>query len=423
VSELCLGTMTFGGRGFWTAIGSLDQSAVDHLVQKAVEGGINFIDTANVYSEGLSEQMTGQAIRNLGLNRDDLVIATKVRGKMNDGPNGSGLTRKHIMHEVEASLKRLQLDYIDLYQIHGFDALTPIEETIDTLDGLVQSGKVRYIGCSNLAAWQIMKAVGYSTFNRLSKFVSLQAYYTIAGRDLEREIVPVLQDQNIGLMVWSPLAGGLLSGKYRRDGEHEAGSRRINFDFPPVNKDRAFDIIDVLEPMAKEKGASVAQLALAWLLHQPVVSSVIIGANKPEQLDDNLKSIKVVFTEGELQQLDAVSKLPEEYPAWMLERQGADRKRQFCPKKQESPQINGMTPVCIRVNFIQNIVVVNEFARFYRKVSLKFCFPDLLVPPTGSRIQHGLCDLCHSSARKLCQPLRQGPEYLRDPIYQSGNCF
>jgi aryl-alcohol dehydrogenase-like predicted oxidoreductase len=327
VSELCLGTMTFGGKGFWTAIGSLDQNAVDHLVQKAVEGGINFIDTANVYSEGLSEQMTGQSIRNLGLNRDDLVIATKVRGKMDDGPNGSGLTRKHIMREVEASLKRLQLDYIDLYQIHGFDALTPIEETIDTLDGLVQSGKVRYIGCSNLAAWQIMKAMGYSTFNRLSKFVSLQAYYTIAGRDLEREVIPVLKDQNLGLMVWSPLAGGFLSGKYKRSGDHEAGSRRVNFDFPPVNKDRAFDIIDVLEPMAKEKGASVAQLALAWLLHQPVVSSVIIGANKPEQLEDNLKSTQVVFTEAELQQLDAVSQLPMEYPGWMLERQGADRKR------------------------------------------------------------------------------------------------
>lgn len=327
VSELCLGTMTFGGKGFWTAIGSLDQNAVDHLVQKAVEGGINFIDTANVYSEGLSEQMTGQAIRNLGLNRDDLVIATKVRGKMDDGPNGSGLTRKHIMREVEASLKRLQLDYIDLYQIHGFDALTPIEETIDTLDSLVKSGKVRYIGCSNLAAWQIMKAVGYSTFNRLSKFVSLQAYYTIAGRDLEREIVPVLKDQNLGLLVWSPLAGGFLSGKYKRSGEQEAGSRRVNFDFPPVNKERAYDVIDVLEPMAMEKNASVAQLALAWLLHQPVVSSVIIGANKPEQLDDNLKSTQVTFTETELQQLDAVSKLSAEYPGWMLERQGADRKR------------------------------------------------------------------------------------------------
>ena len=319
--------MTFGGKGFWTAIGTLDQQSVDDLVRTSVDAGINFIDTANVYSEGLSEEMTGKSIRNLGLKRDDLVIATKVRGKMSDGPNGTGLSRKHILHEIDASLSRLHMDYIDLYQIHGFDALTPMEDIIDTLDGLVKSGKVRYIGCSNLAAWQIMKAVGYSTFNRLSKFVSLQAYYTIAGRDLEREIVPLLKDQNLGLLVWSPLAGGLLSGKYKRDGAGAEGARRANFDFPPVNKDRAFDIIDVLEPMAKEKGTSVAQLALAWLLHQPVVSSVIIGANKPEQLADNLQATAVKFSEAELLQLDEVSKLPAEYPGWMIERQGGDRKR------------------------------------------------------------------------------------------------
>ncbi len=326
VSELCLGTMTFGGKGFWTAIGTLDQSAVDQLVKKSVDGGINFIDTANVYSEGLSEEMTGKAIRNLGLNRDDLVIATKVRGKMAEGPNGSGLTRKHILQEIDASLTRLNLDYVDLYQIHGFDALTPLEETLDTLDGLVKSGKVRYIGCSNLAAWQIMKSVDYSTYHRLAKFVSLQAYYTLAGRDLEREVIPVLKDQNLGLMVWSPLAGGLLSGKYKRNGENEGG-RRVNFDFPPVNKDRVFDVVEALEPMAKEKGVSVAQLALAWLLHQSAVTTVIIGANTPEQLEDNLNSTKVSFTPAELEQIDAVSKLPAEYPGWMIERQGADRVR------------------------------------------------------------------------------------------------
>lgn len=326
VSELCLGTMTFGGKGFWTAIGTLDQSAVDQLVKKSIDGGINFIDTANVYSEGLSEEMTGKAIRNLGLNRDDLVIATKVRGKMAEGPNGSGLTRKHILHEIDASLTRLNLDYVDLYQIHGFDALTPLEETLDTLDGLVKSGKVRYIGCSNLAAWQIMKSVDYSSYHRLAKFVSLQAYYTLAGRDLEREVIPVLKDQNLGLMVWSPLAGGLLSGKYKRNGENEGG-RRVNFDFPPVNKDRVFDVVEALEPMAKEKGVSVAQLALAWLLHQSAVTTVIIGANTPEQLEDNLNSTKVSFTPAELEQMDAVSKLPAEYPGWMIERQGADRVR------------------------------------------------------------------------------------------------
>lgn len=326
VSELCLGTMTFGGKGFWTAIGTLDQSAVDQLVKKSIDGGINFIDTANVYSEGLSEEMTGKAIRNLGLNRDDLVIATKVRGKMAEGPNGSGLTRKHILHEIDASLTRLNLDYVDLYQIHGFDALTPLEETLDTLDGLVKSGKVRYIGCSNLAAWQIMKSVDYSSYNRLAKFVSLQAYYTLAGRDLEREIIPVLKDQNLGLMVWSPLAGGLLSGKYKRNGENEGG-RRVNFDFPPVNKDRVFDVVEALEPMAKEKGVSVAQLALSWLLHQSAVTTVIIGANTTEQLADNLNATNVTFTPDELAQIDAVSKLPAEYPGWMLERQGADRVR------------------------------------------------------------------------------------------------
>jgi len=327
VSELCLGTMTFGGKGYWTAIGSLNQEPVDELIKTSIDAGINFIDTANIYSEGLSEEMTGKAIKNLGINRDDLVIATKVRGRMNPGPNGSGLTRKHIMHEVEASLKRLNTDYIDLYQIHGFDALTPIEDTIETLDILVRSGKVRYIGCSNLMAWHLMKALAYSTHNRISKFVSLQAYYTIAGRDLERELVPLLLDQQVGLMVWSPLAGGFLSGKFTRSSQAEDDSRRINFDFPPVNKEKVYDIIDVLQPMAIEKGASVAQLALAWLLHQSVVTSVIVGAKKVEQLEDNLKAVDVKFTEEELQQIDAVSKLSAEYPGWMVARMGEDRKK------------------------------------------------------------------------------------------------
>jgi len=328
VSELCLGTMTFGGRGMWTAIGTLPQDQVNALVKQSVDGGINFIDTANVYSEGLSEQMTGQAIRDLGLKRDDLVIATKVRGKMGEGPNDSGLTRKHILQQANESLQRLNMEYIDLYQIHGFDALTPLEETLEALDSLVKSGKVRYIGCSNLAAWQIMKALGISAQNHLSKFVSLQAYYTIAGRDIEREIVPLLLDQNLGLMVWSPLAGGLLSGKYNRNTELEEGGRRVNFDFPPVNKDKAFDIIDVMRKIADAKNVTVAQIALAWLLHQPAVTTVIIGANKPLQLADNLNSVNVEFTNDELNQLDEVSKLTSEYPGWMLERQGAGRNKQ-----------------------------------------------------------------------------------------------
>ena len=326
VSELCLGTMTFGGgNGMWRAIGQLPQDEVNEIVKIAVDGGINFIDTANVYSEGISEQMTGKAIRDLGLKRDDLVIATKVRGKMSEGPNGSGLTKKHILQQADESLQRLGMDYIDLYQIHGFDPITPFEETLSALDHLVNSGKVRYIGCSNLAAWHIMKALSVSERERFAKFISLQAYYTIAGRDLEREIVPLLLDQKMGLMVWSPLAGGLLSGKFDRNASPE-DSRRANFDFPPVNKDKAFDIVDTMRPIAESKGVSVAQIALAWLLHQKVVSTVIIGAKKVTQLEDNLKSVGVTLTESELAKLDEVSKLPAEYPGWMIERQGADRK-------------------------------------------------------------------------------------------------
>jgi len=325
VSELCLGTMTFGGKGFWTAIGTLPQDEVDALVKRSIEAGINFIDTANVYSEGLSEQMTGTAIRNLGLHRDDLIIATKVRGKVGEGPNQIGLTRKHILHQVEESLRRLQTDYIDLYQIHGFDPLTPLEETLAALDTLVTSGKVRYIGCSNLSAWHIMKAQGISELHDYPRFVSLQAYYTIAGRDIEREIVPLLKDQQMGLMVWSPLAGGLLSGKYTRHSAPEEG-RRVNFDFPPVNREKVYDIVDVMGEIAKTKNVSVAQVALAWLLHQTVVTTVIIGAKRPQQLEDNLKAIDLKLDAAELEKLDTVSKLAPEYPGWMLEWQGRDRK-------------------------------------------------------------------------------------------------
>ncbi|HEY4111237.1 aldo/keto reductase [Puia sp.] len=325
VSELCLGTMTFGGKGWAKMIGTLDQDAVDKVLKRSIEAGINFIDTANVYSEGWSEELTGQAIRNLGLHRDDLILATKVRGTMGAGPNDSGLTRKHILSQVEASLKRLQTDYIDLYQVHSFDPLTPVEDTIRTLDDLVRSGKVRYIGASNFAAWQLMKALDFSHYAQQARFVSLQAYYTVAGRDLEREVIPLLKDQKVGLMVWSPLAGGLLSGKYRRDKPGVEGARRTGFDFPPVNKDRAFDIVDVLDPMAKAKKSSVAQLALGWLLQQPAVTSVIIGANSMEQLEDNLKSVDIGFSPEELEKVDVVSKLPEEYPGWMLAWTGRDR--------------------------------------------------------------------------------------------------
>ncbi|MHA8114597.1 aldo/keto reductase [Kosakonia cowanii] len=331
VSELCLGTMTFGGQeDMWGKIGQLQQAQAEELVGRALDAGINFIDTADVYSGGRSEEITGQALKNLKVPRENVVVATKVFGETGTaGVNSRGSSRFHIIQSVKASLKRLQLDHIDLYQLHGFDPATPMEETLYALDTLVQHGHVRYIGVSNWAAWQIAKALGISERLGLARFASLQAYYTIAGRDLERELVPMMQSENVGLMVWSPLAGGLLSGKYGRDGKAEAGGRRVEFDFPPVNKDRAFDCVDVMRTIADSKGVSVAQIALAWLLHQQAVTSVIIGAKRPEQLDDNLAATSVQLSDEELKQLDAVSALPREYPGWMLERQGEYRRNQL----------------------------------------------------------------------------------------------
>ena len=325
VSEICLGAMTFGNEGFWKVMGGLEQAAVNELVKHAVDAGVNFIDTANVYSMGQSELRVGQAIKDLGLSRDELVIATKATGIMNERPNGRGQSRYHLMHELDASLKRLQLDHIDLYQLHGFDPLTPLEESLSTLNDMVRSGKVRYIGLCNLAAWQIMKALAISEQKNWERFASVQAYYTIAGRDLERELIPLIKDQNLGLMVWSPLAGGLLSGKYGRDGKGPAGSRRNEFDFPVVDKERAFDCVDVMRPMAEQRDVSVARIALAWLLTQPAVSTVIIGAKTVEQLNDNLAATRIELSTEELATLNEASKLPPEYPGWMMEMQGKYR--------------------------------------------------------------------------------------------------
>jgi aryl-alcohol dehydrogenase-like predicted oxidoreductase len=324
VSTLCLGTMNYGGKGFFNYMGNLDQNEVDAQIKTVVEAGVNFIDTANIYSEGLSETMIGQAIKNLGINRDDLVLATKVRGTMGKSQNDLGLSKKHILQQVEASLKRLGTDYIDLYQIHTADPLTPIEETVRTLDDLVRSGKIRYFGASNLAAWQLMKALSYSKYNHLDSFASLQANYSLDVRDAERELIPLLLDQKVGMMIWSPLSGGLLTGKYKRDGQKDEG-RLNNFPYPPFHEERAYDVLDVLTPMSQEKNVSIAQLALAWLLHQPVVSSVIIGATKQHQLEDNLKAIDVIFTPEELAKLNEVSKLPQEYPGSVLEIMTMDR--------------------------------------------------------------------------------------------------
>jgi aryl-alcohol dehydrogenase-like predicted oxidoreductase len=327
VSELCLGTMTYGGsKGIWENIGNLQQDAVNEQVKFAVDAGINFIDTANVYSLGKSESLLGQSLKSLGLPREQLIIATKSTGTMDDSPNGRGQSRHHIFNEVDASLRRLQLDHIDLYQLHAFDPLTPFEESLSALNDVVRSGKVRYIGLCNMAAWQIMKSLGVSERRGFAKFISVQAYYTIAGRDLEREVVPLLQDQSLGLMVWSPLAGGLLSGKYQSaDDKGPAGARRTTFDFPVVDKARAFRCVDAMRPIAQRHQVSVAQIALAWLLSKTFVSTVIIGAKSMDQLRDNIASTRVQLTAEESKLLDEVSQLPAEYPGWMLAFQGQYR--------------------------------------------------------------------------------------------------
>lgn len=322
VSELCFGAMTFGGKGFWSVIGAQGESEADELISRALEAGVNFIDTADAYSEGESERMVGKA---LSKRRKEVVIATKARLRSGKGPNDVGLSRGHILDAVHASLDRLGTDYIDLYQIHGPDPLTPIDETLRALDDLVRSGKVRYIGCSNLMAYEIMRALGVSERRGLSRFESLQAYYSIAGRDLEREITPLLKEERVGLLVWGALAGGLLSGKYDKAEKAPEGARRARFDFPPVDKSRAFAIIDVMREVASEHESTVPRVALAWLLHQPVVTSVIIGVKTREQLEDNLGTAELSLSAEDMQRLNEVSALPPEYPGWMRAEHMRDR--------------------------------------------------------------------------------------------------
>jgi aryl-alcohol dehydrogenase-like predicted oxidoreductase len=333
VSALCLGTMTFGGGAdtamadarIWKMIGATGQSEADALVKASIDAGINFLDTADVYSGGQSEKTLGQALKNLNIRRSDVVIATKVYGRVGQGRNDVGASRGHIMDAVEASLQRLQTDHIDLYQIHGNDTVTPIEETLRALDTLVTQGKVRYVGCSNWESWKIARALSISEFKNLARFDTLQAYYSIAGRDLERDLVPMLQATKTGLLVWSPLAGGLLSGKFSRTNQTPENSRRSEFDFPIVDKERTWKILDVMAPIAKAHNCSPARISLAWLLAKPVVTSVIIGAKRIEQLKDNIAAIDMQLTAEQMKQLDEVSALPPEYPGWMLPFQGSNR--------------------------------------------------------------------------------------------------
>ena len=326
VSTLCFGTMTFsGGEGMWGTIGNVEQNEADELVKASINAGVNFFDTADVYSEGRSEQVLGQSFKNLGIARSDVVIATKVAGRVGPGRNAVGASRGHILDSIEGSLRRLQTDYIDLYQIHANDSITPIEETLHALDTLVRHGKVRYAGCSNWQAWKIARSLGVSELKNLVRFETLQAYYSIAGRDLERELAPLMEAEKIGLLVWSPLAGGLLSGKYSRNNQKPEDSRRSEFDFPLVDKERTWKILEAMAPIAKAHNCSAARISLAWLLTRPVVTSVIIGAKRLEQLQDNLAAADVKLSADEIRILDEVSALPPEYPGWMLDFQGLDR--------------------------------------------------------------------------------------------------
>ncbi|MDB5089890.1 MAG: ral stress protein 69 [Mucilaginibacter sp.] len=325
VSELCFGTMTFGGKGYWEAIGTIQQQGVNDLMKVVVDSGINFIDTANVYSFGESEKLLGQSIKDLGISRNELVIATKVRGRMGEGANDMGLSRYHIFQSVDDSLKRLQLDHIDILYLHGIDPKTSVEETVRALNDVVLTGKVRYIAICNWPAWMVMKAIAITEKHGWNKFMGLQYFYSLAARDIERELLPLAADQNIGVMPWSPLAGGFLGGKYGRNAEKAEGSRRDTFDFPPINKDKTYDIIDVITQVGKQHNVSAAEVALAWVRQQKGVTSTIIGAKNVDQLNANIKSTELLLTADDLKKLDEVSALPKEYPAWMVERQSADR--------------------------------------------------------------------------------------------------
>ena len=328
VSELCLGTMTFGGKGFWEAIGKLSASEAEAMVGTSLDAGINFIDTADAYSEGESEKLLGAALGSLRTPRDQVIIASKVRLRTGPGPNQVGLSRSHIFNSIDASLRRLKMDYVDLYQIHGVDIDTPIEETIAALDIVVRSGKVRYIGFCNLPAWYAMKAIAFAEKQGMSSFVSAQMYYSVASRDIEREIVPMAMDTNLAILPWSPLAGGLLSGKFDLEKPGPEGARRTKFDFPPVDKERTKKVLKELRAVSEAMGTSVARVSLAWLLTRPFVTSVIIGAKTREQLMDNLVASDVNMASEHITRIDTASVLPPEYPGWMVTWQNRDRRPQ-----------------------------------------------------------------------------------------------
>ena len=324
VSVLTMGTMTFGGRGNFADVGPTGADEARRQVDQCLAAGVNLFDTADVYSGGLSEEILGQALKG---RRDEALVATKVRMPMGSGPNDAGLSRHHIVTGCEASLRRLGADHIDLYQVHEWDGLTPLEETLEALDLLVQSGKVRYVGASNYGGWQLLKALGTAERLRLPRFVSQQIYYSLQARDAEYELIPAAVDQGLGVLVWSPLAGGLMSGKYRRDRQPPAGSRQLTeWNEPPVrDQDALYATVDVLVSIAEEHGVSAAQVALAYLLGRPAVTSLVIGAKTTEQLADNLAAADLVLTAGERSRLDDVSAVPLIYPYWHQAKTARDR--------------------------------------------------------------------------------------------------
>jgi aryl-alcohol dehydrogenase-like predicted oxidoreductase len=327
VSELCLGTMTFGGKGsFWEKIGTLSPAESETIIATSLDAGINFIDTADAYAYGESENILGAALASLGRPRDEVIVATKVLFRMGPGPNQVGLSRAHIFDSVDGSLRRLRLDYVDLYQIHGVDLDTPLDETLRALDDLVHCGKVRYVGFCILPAWMAMRSLGLAERNGWAKFVSAQMYYSLASRDIEREIVPLAEAQRLAILPWSPLAGGLLTGKFDIDKPGPPQARRSSFDFPPVDRPRTQRVIDALREVSAATGVSIPRIALAWLLSRPFVTSVIIGAKTREQLLDNLGACDVTLAPEHLAKLDVVSSLPAEYPGWMIRHQNQNRR-------------------------------------------------------------------------------------------------
>jgi aryl-alcohol dehydrogenase-like predicted oxidoreductase len=323
VSAMTLGTMTFGGRGKFGNVGTTDVDTATRQVDMCLDAGVTLFDTADVYSDGLSEEILGQAISG---RRDRVLLATKARFPMGDGPNDAGLSRQHLIEACEASLRRLNTDHIDLYQVHQWDGMTPLEETLDALDTLVRSGKVRYIGCSNHSAWHLMKALGASERLGLQRYVSQQIYYSLEAREAEYELVPLALDQDCSILVWSPLAGGLLSGKYRRDTDASEGRHLTEWDEPPVrDPDKLYDTIAVLVEIADGHGVSAAQVALAWLLGRPGVASLVVGVRTEEQLADNLKAAELSLSNEERLRLDDVSAPPLLYPYWHQARTASDR--------------------------------------------------------------------------------------------------